>query len=174
MQQAHQDELYYLSHALDIRERTLRVVREEIDLLNACGGVYADDVARLRAVIVGAAVVAQPSCDSRHAIPAIVIKDEPDTSQPFHHNKPSTSLKAMLQGMLPCLVADAQMIQLCKRVKRRMGSEVYTFRKHQATFLLTDDWPKVRAALEQEVAENGWRYYGATYDGTQEVVADPM
>ena len=156
-------------YALEVKERTLRAVREELDLLNVCGGVFPDDVARLRYAIVGPQVAVN---EHQMPIPAIVIKDDPDPATvnpdpPPHHNQPTTSLKAMLQGMLPCLLSDAHMIQLCKRVKRRIEG-VYTFRRHQATFVLAADWQPVRAALEQELAENGWRYGVGGYDGTAE------
>jgi hypothetical protein len=142
----------YLTNMLALRERTLRVVREEVDLLNACGGMRPEDVHRLRNVIIGQQQQ-QPYIDPNTPVPAIVIKDEPAR----HANQPTTSLKAMLQGMLPNLVPDSQMTQLCKRVKSRI-STVYTFQKKKATYLLTRDWAPVREALEAELAENGWRY----------------
>ena len=162
-----------LMYALDVKERTLRVVREEYDLLNACGGVFPNDIARLRGVIVGNNNTEQPQPYgvNQHQPPvaAIVIKDEPeDNTVPRHHNQPTTSLKAMLQGMLPCLLSDAHMIQLCKRIKRRI-SNVYTFRRHQATFVLAADWEPIRDALQVEIAENGWRYSLEGYDGTAEM-----
>ena len=153
-------------YALEVKERTLRTVREELDLLNMCGGVFPNDIARLRGVIVGNELQGV----NEHCAPvsAIVIKDEPEDNVPRHHNQPTTSLKAMLQGMLPCLLSDAHMIQLCKRIKRRI-SNVYTFRRHQATFVLAADWEPIRDALQVEIAENGWRYSLEGYDGTAEM-----
>jgi hypothetical protein len=73
--------------------------------------------------------------------------------------------------MLPYLVPDSQMTQLCKRVKSRI-STVYTFQRRKATYLLTRDWAAVRDALEVELAENGWRYTGGAGvgDGMEEEV----
>ena len=151
----------YLTNMLALRERTLRVVREEVDLLNACGGMRPEDVGRLRNVIIGQQQP-QQYIDPNTPVPAIVVKDEPVR----HGNQPTTSLKAMLQGMLPYLVPDSQMTQLCKRVKGRI-STVYTFQRRKATYLLTRDWTAVRDALEAELAENGWRYTGGAGVGDE-------
>ena len=162
------EQYQYLCNVLEIRERSLRSVREEVDLLNMCGGLSQDDIVRLRASIVGNISTGDP----HNAIPAIVIKDEPTKAATHNPNQPTTSLKAMIQGMLPCLLPDSQITQLCKRVKRRITT-VYTFQRHKATFLLTNDWPHVRAALEQEMAESGWRY-GAVGAGGGDGMGDAI
>ena len=146
-----------LCNVLEIRERSLRSVRDEMDLLNMCGGLFPEDVARLRSSIVGNV---GPSGDQVNAVPVIVVKAEPvEPVVPvvkLHHNQPTMSLKSMLQSMLPTPVSDSQMTQLCKRMKRRMTT-LYTFQKHKATFVMTQDWLQVRAALEKELAETVWR-----------------
>jgi hypothetical protein len=111
---------------LQVREAELRVAREELAFLQACGGVGEEDVRRLRLGL-GLTVV---ECDD-----VVVVKEEEVGD--VVDGKRLVSLKSVLA---PLIVSDESIAQLCRRVRpiiERRG--VQTFRRRKAVHVMRMD-----------------------------------
>ena len=109
---------------LQVREAELRVAREELAFLQACGGVGEEDVRRLRLGL-GLTV-----CDD-----VVVVKEEEVGD--VVDGKRLVSLKSVLA---PLIVSDESIAQLCRRVRpiiERRG--VQTFRRRKAVHVMRMD-----------------------------------
>lgn len=136
--------------SLQLREAELRVAREELAFLQACGGVAEADVRRLReglglqaaAVIQGVPVVAV-GCDD-----AVVVKEEGDGGGGGEEQL--VSLKSVLLPVLRERRVRGEMAQACRRVAlalKRCG--VATFRRRKAVHVLQRDaWRVVQIAVQ--------------------------
>ena len=110
---------------LQVREAELRVAREELAFLQACGGVGEEDVRRLRLglglqVVKGEDVV-------------VVVKEERDMEL--------VSLKSVL---LPLLKAENSITQLCRRVNSALAMRgVRVFKRHKTAHVRQSDAGRV-------------------------------
>lgn len=108
--------------ALQVREAELRVAREELAFLRACGGVGAEDVRRLRA---GLGIK-----ESDEVV--VVVKEE---------RGDLVSLKSIL---LPLITADASVTQLCRRVRPALERQgVPTFKRQKVVHVLRSQTDRV-------------------------------
>ena len=136
--------------SLQLREAELRVAREELAFLQACGGVAEADVRRLReglglqaaAVVQGVPVVAV-GCDD-----VVVVKEEGDGGGGGEEQL--VSLKSVLLPVLRERRVRGEMAQACRRVAlalKRCG--VATFRRRKAVHVLQRDaWRVVQIAVQ--------------------------
>jgi hypothetical protein len=135
--------------SLQLREAELRVAREELAFLQACGGVAEADVRRLReglglqaaAVVQGVPVVAV-GCDD-----VVVVKEEGDGGG---GEEQLVSLKSVLLPVLRERRVRGEMAQACRRVAlalKRCG--VAIFRRRKAVHVLQRDaWRVVQIAVQ--------------------------
>jgi hypothetical protein len=136
--------------SLQLREAELRVAREELAFLQACGGVAEADVRRLReglglqaaAVVQGVPVVAV-GCDD-----VVVVKEEGDGGGGGEEQL--VSLKSVLLPVLRERRVRGEMAQACRRVAlalKRCG--VAIFRRRKAVHVLQRDaWRVVQIAVQ--------------------------
>jgi hypothetical protein len=136
--------------SLQLREAELRVAREELAFLQACGGVAEADVRRLReglglqaaAVVQGVPVVAV-GCDD-----VVVVKEEGDGGGVGEEQL--VSLKSVLLPVLRERRVRGEMAQACRRVAlalKRCG--VAIFRRRKAVHVLQRDaWRVVQIAVQ--------------------------
>ena len=136
--------------SLQLREAELRVAREELAFLQACGGVAEADVRRLReglglqaaAVVQGVPVVAV-GCDD-----VVVVKEEGDGG--CGGEEQLVSLKSVLLPVLRERRVRGEMAQACRRVAlalKRCG--VAIFRRRKAVHVLQRDaWRVVQIAVQ--------------------------
>ena len=103
--------------ALQVREAELRVAREELAFLQACGGAGADDVKRLRSGL------------GIRESDAVVVKEEGGVEA-----EALVSLKSIL---LPLITADSSVAQLCRRVRPALERHgVRTFKRQKVVHVL--------------------------------------
>jgi hypothetical protein len=130
--------------ALQVREAELRVAREELAFLQACGGVGAEDVKRLRA---GLGLAAADSRD------VVVVKEERvsdyEGSPPLPASSSSSSscsLVSLETVLAPLIAADSSVAQLCRRVRPVLEREgVRVFKRQKAVHVRSGDVEKVLA-----------------------------
>ena len=121
---------------LQVREAAeLRVAREELAFLQACGGIGEEDVRRLRGWLGLAAVKAES-----HDVTVVVVEDSDgsdDGMMAEARMPPLVSLKSILT---PLVANDASIAQLCRRVRpelERLG--LPTFRRCKTVHVLASD-----------------------------------
>ena len=124
---------------LQVREAELRVAREELAFLQACGGVAEADVRRLRAGLGLSAVVQGGSVVAAGCNDVVVVKEEEGGGG----GEELVSLKSVL---LPVLREQgrAELAQACRRVAlalKRCG--VATFRRRKVVHVLRGDARRV-------------------------------
>ena len=113
--------------ALQVREAELRVAREELAFLQACGGVGAADVRRLRA---GLGIK-----DQEEEGGVVVVKEESSSAV-----GELVSLKSVLR---PLITTDSSVNQLCRRVRPALERHgVPTFKRQKVVHVLKShkDW----------------------------------
>jgi hypothetical protein len=109
--------------SLQVREAELRVAREELAFLQACGGFGDEDVRRLR---VGLGLSAG---STQHDDTIIVLDDDDDVVVVKEEGGDLVSLRSILVQLLP---PGASIAQLCRRVRpvlEREGVELCKRRK---------------------------------------------
>jgi hypothetical protein len=140
--------------ALQVREAEIRVAREELAFLQACGGVGEDDVRRLRMGLGMAAPVqddfvasffgARHSDNGFHGNNAanVVIKEEnTDVCEVQAVDGELVSLKNLLT---PLITTESSVAQLCRRVRpvlERQG--VPTFKRQKVVHVLRSQADRV-------------------------------
>jgi hypothetical protein len=146
----------YFSHpseqallALQVREAELRVAREELAFLQACGGAGEDDVRRLRAGL-GMAAVKEERPD------AVVVVGEDDNAveKVASAGGPLVSLKSILAPLM--IATDASVSRLCRRVRpvlERHGMPTYKRRK--AVHVLSSDAARVAEVAAGVICADG-------------------
>ena len=107
---------------LQVREAELRVAREELAFLQACGGAGEADVRRLRAGLgMGEVVVAL-----RDDHDVVVVKEE------YEDDISANELVSLKSILTPLIATDSSVAQLCRRVRpvlERQGMPVFKRRK---------------------------------------------
>ncbi len=126
--------------ALQVREAELRVAREELAFLRACGGVGAEDVKRLRA---GLGLAAADSRD------VVVVKEERVSEDEGSFPLPASSSSGLVSletVLAPLIAADSSVAQLCRRVRPVLEREgVRVFKRQKAVHVRSGDVEKVLA-----------------------------
>jgi hypothetical protein len=145
----------YFSHpseqallALQVREAELRVAREELAFLQACGGAGEDDVRRLRAGL-GMAVVKEERPDV-----VVVGEDDNAVEKVASAGGPLVSLKSILAPLM--IATDASVSRLCRRVRpvlERHGMPTYKRRK--AVHVLSSDAARVAEVAAGVICADG-------------------
>jgi len=124
----YRDPYEHAAWQLYLRENGLRVAREEVAFLESTGGVTPEELARIRARVLGEECVV---VKDEEAVPAIVLP-----------NGPTVSLKSVLTEVVR---ADAAANQLCRRVRPLLEQQgIATFKKHHAVHVLRTDAERVK------------------------------
>lgn len=126
---------------LMVRERELQVAFAEYSFLSMCGGVYPQDVIRMRANITG---VLPP--------PVVVVKIEDEEVLPTVVASEIVPLKQMIKDLLTgdnSDIGETQFNSLCRSVRMACGESLRTFKRHHSAFVRVEDADIVRAALER-------------------------
>ena len=119
---------------LQVREAELRVAREELAFLQACGGVAEADVRRLREGLglQGAAV----GCDRD----VVVVKVE----EGVNGGTNDWDLVSLKQVLLPLVGGGGSVVQACRRVSLELKrSGVRTFKRRKAVYVQKSDAGRV-------------------------------
>ena len=131
--------------SLQLREAELRVAREELAFLQACGGVAEADVRRLRE---GLGLQGAPVAVAVGCYDAVVVKEEEGDGGGGEEQL--VSLKSVLLPVLRERRVRGEMAQACRRVAlalKRCG--VATFRRRKAVHVLQRDaWRVVQIAVQ--------------------------
>jgi hypothetical protein len=146
----------YFSHpseqalqALQVREAELRVAREELAFLQACGGAGEDDVRRLRAGL-GMAAVKEERPD------VVVVGEDNDRACAVEANVQTGSLISLKSILTPLIATDASVNRLCRRVRpvlERHGMPTYKRRK--AVHVLRSDAARVAEVAAGVICADG-------------------
>jgi hypothetical protein len=153
--------------ALQVREAEIRVAREELAFLQACGGVGEDDVRRLR---MGLGMAAPVQDDFAACFSGAALARQSDISACFPGNKASNvvikaedvkgcevqavncDLVSLKHILTPLITTESSVAQLCRRVRpvlERQG--VPTFKRQKVIHVL-----KSQADRVLEVGKGVW------------------
>jgi hypothetical protein len=130
--------------ALQVREAELRVAREELAFLQACGGAGEDDVRRLRSGLGMAATV------------DVIVVDDVSHCSVKEEEEDGPRLVSLKSILAPLIATDAAVAQLCRRVKPEIERQGFpTFKRRKAVHVLRRDAGRVL-----EVGRSVWAGLG--------------
>ena len=145
---------------LQLREASLRVAREELAFLQACGGVGAEDVRRLRVglgmvdSLNGAAVVDNTD---------VVVVEEDGAGGVVVKKEPCGELVSLKSILLPLATSDISVTRLCRMVRPLLERHgVATFKRHKVVHVLRSQAVRVRdvgGAVRFVTVEQGIKKY---------------
>ena len=128
--------------ALQVREAELRVAREELAFLKACGGVCEEDLRRLRAGLgLQGQNVALVGGDDDDQV--VVVKEEKadGNDDALVYGAGLVDLKSILAQLI---VPDSSVAQLCRRVRPVLENKgVRVFKRRKVLHVMREDVDKV-------------------------------
>ena len=133
----------FMHRHLSIREREMRMLRDEYAFLQSCGGVTSEEMDYFRTSVLRF---------RNHPPITITIKDEPG-KEPLDIPPPSSpliSLKSMLLDIITREQAD-NINKICRHVRPILDREgIRTFCRHHATHVRSSDQQRVMEVLQKE------------------------
>jgi hypothetical protein len=126
----------FMHRHLSVRERELRMIKDEYAFIQSCGGASAEDMAYFRASVL------------RHSRPPICIVKQEAASE--SSAPPLVSLKSMLLDIITSEQAE-NINKICRHVRPLLEREgIRTYCRHHATHVRSADLQRVTALLQKE------------------------
>ena len=132
----------FMHRHLSVRERELRMIKDEYAFIQSCGGASAEDMAYFRASVL------------RHSRPrpmCIVKQEQQEEAAGGEGHAPSlVSLKSMLLDIITSEQAE-NINKICRHVRPLLDRDgIRTFTRHHATHVRLADVARVRELMQKE------------------------
>ena len=143
---------YYDPHAkFSLREHELRVIRDEFEFLQTCGGVSNEDIARFRVQVLKhmPPLLNANNNDGIQHEEVIVVKDEPEDNNSVNNTTLQGSGLVSLKSVLLGIGCHPRSINTsCRRVKALLlRSKIPTLCRNGATHVRVSDCMRIKSVI---------------------------